>query len=1099
MIKTKKALCLAIAIVVFFTAIASVIIIARNSINSNGGDNEITGDVNSPLYFETASSFFEEKPFVDREDGWDSVNHIFDTYPRTDNTSNFHSHATAEYENINGKTVTVDTLYRNYKEALNDPNYSCGMLIYQCIQYKIAHPDEEVDIAFTSFHTSPTLAVCLNPHSPYFGYVRSLYDRDYDENGFVRVAYLLVEAARMGINVTIVGQLSSYAVTQYNPDTGKTYKKEEPYYVNYFNSAMKYECYDKYAKGDKVSDYMTLRKVEWAYNDKTATDVMHVKTCAVSSYRDKYGFDHDYGVWFSSTNLDAADYKGYNGNGGSQTGVIITNHEPIYNITVNYVELMKEYYEKEAVFEFRNLVKERTREQIYAALDGKADEIPYEERIVYIGGETDKVFEMYFTPLSADFDMWDTTLNPYSKYIQEFYDSDNDQDVVFCFNNPNFRKNFLISDILVEALEYKFITHKRIGNRLGIRCRAQYEDIPALKELKAGKDLEFINIKTKWDAVHEKDIIMSYCKNGERQYISFLSSCNFNANALYYQTNQIIVIRETEQTGNVVYTSIGSKFSKGTIKDEGQGISFSSDDRLQMTEKFDKLPITVSAEIKLDPIKNNTKSYGLLLSNNDLWNLSLGYEINKNGNPQAVFGTLYESKGLKHFKEYACVFDKVNVATGKKLDISFVTDVENAKITCYIDGVAKQTVSVNSAVSLSDDRISVHPYVVGGDHLGSNYNYFRGTMYELSVWSDVRTPEEITQDIAKVKALDDEALMAHYEFYGRTPNTFGGDMSKYDNNLDSIALWLDESVVTDVNDEDYCFAVVPDTQMLSYQYYKSLTDTNSVANVYDWLLANKDEKNIKYVIGVGDITELSVKDEYNNVKEHLYKLSGKLPFSLVMGNHDKYDFQKQGYKPDKMSDFLFNKTFCDDTYIAELDGRYGEGDVSNSYNAFTVGETKWLLLNIDFGPTDEMLNWACDVVEQYPDHKVIVVTHAYLYRDGSTLDANECYPASGHNASFNDGDAIFEKLVKKYENIELVLCGHDPWDHIVCSQAKGESGNTVTQLLIDSQYMDKYYGATEMIALLYFSPDGETMTVRYYSIAKEMYGSILSQFTISLK
>lgn len=200
-----------------------------------------------------------------------------------------------------------------------------------------------------------------------------------------------------------------------------------------------------------------------------------------------------------------------------------------------------------------------------------------------------------------------------------------------------------------------------------------------------------------------------------------------------------------------------------------------------------------------------------------------------------------------------------------------------------------------------------------------------------------------------------------------------------------------------------------------------------------------------------------------------------------------------------MSDFLFNKTFCDDTYIAELDGRYGEGDVSNSYNAFTVGETKWLLLNIDFGPTDEMLNWACDVVEQYPDHKVIVVTHAYLYRDGSTLDANECYPASGHNASFNDGDAIFEKLVKKYENIELVLCGHDPWDHIVCSQVKGESGNTVTQLLIDSQYMDKYYGATEMIALLYFSPDGETMTVRYYSIAKEMYGSILSQFTISLK
>ena len=195
---------------------------------------------------------------------------------------------------------------------------------------------------------------------------------------------------------------------------------------------------------------------------------------------------------------------------------------------------------------------------------------------------------------------------------------------------------------------------------------------------------------------------------------------------------------------------------------------------------------------------------------------------------------------------------------------------------------------------------------------------------------------------------------------------------------------------------------------------------------------------------------------------------------------------------------MFNKTFYNETYLKELDGWYGDGDVSNSYNAFEIGGTKWLLLNLDFGPTDEMLEWACGVIEQYPDHKVIVVSHAYLYRDGTTLDESECYPSSGHNPTFNNGDDIFEKLVKKYENVELVIGGHDPWDHIVCSQVKGEHGNTVTQLLIDSQYMDKYYGATEMIALLYFSPDGRTMTVRYYSVEKAMYGSELSQFTVLL-
>ena len=1035
---------------------------------------------------------------------WESISPYYDAFPVTDNSSNFHSHATATYDNINGKTVTVDTLYRNYGEALNDPNFAFGMLIYQCILYKIAHPNEDVEISISSLRFSPTIAVCLDRNNRYFGYVRSMHgDKEtdnYDGNGFVRISYLLVEAARMGIDVAVLSTREAYGAKQYNKSTGKVASKKEPYFMDYFNKAMNTPCYDKYDGDSVVSDYLTVIDLGWDDEDKANTDIVHVKTCAVSAYQDQYGMDHEYGVWFSSTNLDTVDYKGCNANGCSQSGAIITNHEQIYHATKNFLDLNIEHSDQEDVFEFRRLVKDRTKEQIEASYAGRGAEIPNEERIVYVGSDTDEVFEIYFAPIAGNIDEWDTQLNPYCKYLQEFYDSDDNEDVVFCINSPNFTEDFLIADLLVDVLEKKFVTNKRLGNRLGIRC--ENGTFAPLKNLKAGKDLEYIYFKVVKESkypVHEKDILMSYVKDGERKYVSLLSSCNFNIGALYYQTNHILLIKETEETDNVVYTSIGSKFSRGVITDENEGMEFSSDERLVMKNSLNAFPYTLEAVIQLDPIENNKSSYGNLLANSDRWNRSVAFEINGNGCPQIVFGTRTETNT---YTSSHASFNKVKVNTGEKIHLGIVIDADNRQASCYVNGVCKQTVDLPEGLDLAEDRISVNPFVVGGNHLGSNYNYFRGTIFSLSTWSVARTKSQIQSTVSAAPSLTDQTLTSYYQFYGRTPNTFTGDLSSYNNNLQRIPLWMDEGEVMDVPEDAYCFAIVPDTQVLSYMYDQNNTENNSIQNIYQWLLENKDDKNIQYVIGVGDITEKSVKSEYDNAWNYIKQLSGNIPFSVVMGNHDKYDFKDHGYIPDNMGEFMFNQTFYNDTYLSELDGWYGqrtgENDVSCSYNAFTIGETKWLLLNLDFGPTDDMLEWAGEVVAAHPDHKVIVSTHAYLYRDGSTLDEGDCYPASGHNASFNDGDEIYVKLISQYENIELVVCGHDPWDYIVCSQTEGNNGNTVTSLLIDAQYMDKYYGSTEMVALLYFSADGNTMTVRYYSVAKEMYGSVLSQFTVHL-
>ena len=324
------------------------------------------------------------------------------------------------------------------------------------------------------------------------------------------------------------------------------------------------------------------------------------------------------------------------------------------------------------------------------------------------------------------------------------------------------------------------------------------------------------------------------------------------------------------------------------------------------------------------------------------------------------------------------------------------------------------------------------------------------------------------------------------------PQDFDNDLSLSKNNLTKVKLWLDKSEVEDVGEYDYSFAVIGDTQWLSREYPDTLSD------IYDWIVANKDEHKIAYAIGVGDITQDDKPEEWEYVADQIFKLDGVVPYSLVMGNHDKYQYRDNNLVVEDNRDLLFNQTFYVDNYLDELDGWYAEGDVSCSYNAFELGNTKWLLVNLDFGPTEDMLKWACGVVEAHPDHRVIIATHAYLYRDGTTIDKEDCYPASAYYENFKNGDDIWNDFASKYENIELILCGHDPWDHIVCARDKGDNGNVVTQLLVDQQYIDSYYGATGMIAMLYYSESNNTMTVRWYSTVKDCYGSEYSQFTFQL-
>lgn len=1149
--------------------------------------NEFPAETNAfektTYYVKPEKNFFDEiLPEIEKnikENNTHTVTPYYDKFPLANNPENFQGLGHTTYANINGKTVTAEAFYRVPHEGLNDPNYGLGILLYQCIQYKRAHPEEDVRITFSSYRTSASASVCVIPESKYYGYMRSLFTTNYDEQGFVRISFMLVEAARMGIEVTTVNQLNSYGRKQWDPVQNKLRNRTELSYATYFSGALKTECYSEYAEGKKVSDFFNYIKVGWKVNDITA-DMQHLKSLSVTNYIATDGTEHGPSVFFSSSNLDDNFYNGANGNNSSQSGVIISDHEELWRVTYNYTQLMAKYSAQEELYELRNLLVHMNEEQYEIIQNGAYYDIPENERILYLGTEEDPVFELYFTPFGGGTDVWDTRYNPICKYVDKLQNSDGY--VEFFWNVFGYGK-CNVGETMARKLTDAFCSNPNPLNKIEIK--ADNFSVDEIKKLKVGSEIGFLSIGSN-SGIHSKDIIMSYSENGVRHNVSLLSSCNYYPVAYYYRTNSMLVINEIDGDTPGFYEIFADRFSYGAttktfevnpstlVLEQGQvfelvpgntegkdvtwssnasdtvsvvngkvvakkkgtatvtavcggkkdtvkvtvvdcidcynakGLSCNENEQYVLSKKYNAVPLTFEAVFSVDA--NTLTGTTTIIGSDGMFDPAVVFSLNKSGQPRIAIRDVAD-----YSKQSVYVFNEVNVATGEKVHLAVTTDFNKKEMYCYVNGELKQTLK-NISVPVSFEE--KHVPVIGGDHRNGNATHFTGIIESVAVWSDIRTASEIAADYKKGITVSDDKLLAAYSFL-KCPEHFINDLSPNDNDLQHILLWQDKEDVTDVGNFDYSFAVIGDTQTMCEN------DPEAMEAVYDWILSNKDSEKIEYVIGLGDITDDSTDVEWTNAAEYISKLNGKIPYALTRGNHDDWDdFNRllhNGYYETTVDGMMNEGTVSltdpsqpglipqeqEDGSIIYVtregdipEGGEVKGDLTNSYRYFSIQGTDYLIMTLDFAPDEEALKWADSVIEAHPDHKVIIVTHAYMYRDGTTISDEDCYPPTYYGGYENaqNGDDMWEKCFSKHENILLVLSGHDPWQHIVYRQDKGKNGNTVTQMLIDAQYVDRFIGSTGMVAMFYFSNDGKTLTVRYYSVEKDCYGSCLSQFTIGL-
>jgi len=274
--------------------------------------------------------------------------------------------------------------------------------------------------------------------------------------------------------------------------------------------------------------------------------------------------------------------------------------------------------------------------------------------------------------------------------------------------------------------------------------------------------------------------------------------------------------------------------------------------------------------------------------------------------------------------------------------------------------------------------------------------------------------------------------------------------------------------------ETYTFVVFPDTQLFAQR------EPHIFTRMTDWVTANADEINIVAVLHMGDITNNNAPTEWENAFSSMSLLHGVVPYVLTVGNHD---MTLGGGGVDRRGLSRINTYFPVELVqrYTNLAGTMTPGRLENHYSLFSLPDADYLVISLEFGPPDEAIDWANRVADQYPDHRLIFITHAYLTRNGGQGTSAATYPlAENPETTVNTAPQIWNKLLRSRANSFMVLSGHTSPDVPVIPYRVGTTtgGRPVFELLFD--YQNQPNGGDGWLGILAFHPDN-TMEGWVYS------------------
>lgn len=273
----------------------------------------------------------------------------------------------------------------------------------------------------------------------------------------------------------------------------------------------------------------------------------------------------------------------------------------------------------------------------------------------------------------------------------------------------------------------------------------------------------------------------------------------------------------------------------------------------------------------------------------------------------------------------------------------------------------------------------------------------------------------------------------------------------------------------------FTIVVLPDTQKYCVSHPDIFTKQTQ------WIADARNYLNIKFVVHVGDIVDHgSVIDEWENANTSMSILDNKVPYLVIPGNHD-FDDLCQGGGPKDASTYNMYFPYTRFEGYDWWGGHYPSDGNQNNYGFFSVGGEEFLVLGLAFCPTDAELNWADSILNSYPNKKVIIFTHSYMFRDDTRADcagySNACC-TYGCCGDCNSGEEMWNNLIKNHSNVVLVTSGHFLGDGLGM-RVDYVDEHPINQIL--QNYQMEPNGGDGWLRYYTFKPDEKKIEARTYS------------------
>lgn len=317
--------------------------------------------------------------------------------------------------------------------------------------------------------------------------------------------------------------------------------------------------------------------------------------------------------------------------------------------------------------------------------------------------------------------------------------------------------------------------------------------------------------------------------------------------------------------------------------------------------------------------------------------------------------------------------------------------------------------------------------------------------------------------------------------------------------LASAWLLLDACAAAD-GDRRFTIAVVPDTQnYVDYTHQRAAGFPFDARDLFfeqmAYLAANVESAggDIAFVTAVGDLwqhqtqwidpaheargskrepnafwdpivapTLKTLTEEIPTVLEGYRMIAGKVPFSVVPGNHD-FDATWTSVRQSSSAGldvsnagtlhvgglYNFINAFSEESEFFRNQAWYvGSHDHgADSAQLFTAGGYRFLHIGLQFDPPDASMAWAASMLRQHPGVPTIVTTHNYLDVNGGRephviVDNHVADPLA------NTPEMVWDELISRHDQIFMVLCGHRQQARSV---DRNQHGHSVHQLMSNYQ------------------------------------------------